>query len=68
MVIIMKENTAQLIYKAVIEVATSATNTLPGSLGNPTPPHVDLKKLATDLCDAFEVIDSRVASCKPDQQ
>ncbi len=68
MVFIMNENSAKLIYDTVIEVATSAVNTLPGSLGNPTPPHIDLKKLATDLCDAFEIIDARASSKQQNQQ
>lgn len=68
MITIMNETTAKLIYEAVIDVAKSGANTLPGSLGNPTPPHIDLKKLATDLCDALEIIDARVSSKQQNQQ
>jgi hypothetical protein len=55
------------IYDAIIEVATNSANALPGGLGEPLR-RPNLKALAEDLCDAFEVINRRAASWQQDQQ
>lgn len=51
----MNEEKTLMICNAIIEVAKSGANALPGGLGSPNPPRVDLKALAQDLCEAFAV-------------
>ena len=55
-------------YDALVDVATSSVNTLPGPLGSPNAPTVDLVALAKNLCDAFEYVTTREASWTPHQQ
>ena len=60
-------NNANKIYDALIEVAISSLNQIP-PLGSTQAPAPDLLTIATNLCDAFEIVANREASWIQSQQ
>jgi coenzyme F420-reducing hydrogenase alpha subunit len=65
---ISAQEKSNMILKAIIEVAINPANSLPGGLGEQSPSNLNLKKLAEELCDAFEVVSKREASWQQGQQ